>query len=41
MATALFFAQPAGLTNVSLSNGVETTVVFQVQPDGHTWLPSL
>ena len=41
MGLALFLAQPAGLTNVSLSNGAATAVVFQLQADGYTWLPSL
>ncbi len=41
MALALFLAQPAGLTNVSLPIGAETPVVFHVQPDGYTWLPNL
>ena len=41
MALALFLAQPAGLTNVSLPIGAETAVVFHVQADGYTWLPNL
>ena len=41
MGSALFIAQPAGLTNVSLSNGAETKAVFQLQADGYTWLPTL
>ena len=36
MGSALFLAQPSGL-----SNGAETTAVFQVQADGYTWLPKL
>lgn len=41
MGSALFLAQPAGVTNVAVSSAAETTVVFQVQPDGYTWLPKL
>ncbi len=34
MGSALFLAQPAGLTHASLSDGAETTVMFHVQADG-------
>ena len=40
MALALLVAQPAGLTSMTLSSGAETTVAFQVQVDGFTWLPA-
>ncbi len=41
MALALFLAQPAGLANVSLSNGAGAPVSFHLQTDGYTWLPNL
>ena len=41
MALALVLGQPAGMPNVSLSIGAETSVVFHLQADGYTWLPNL
>ena len=40
MALVLLVAQAAGLTGMTLSSGAETTVAFQVQADGFTWLPA-
>ena len=40
MALALFLAQPAGLSNMTLSTASDATVAFRVQADGYTYLPT-